>query len=140
MQAFSSVGFRSWSMILRTFLLWVLSIVDCRGELIATFASCVLSVSEQCCYRTSDWKNTVRLLPKLPPEMWLPKLFYLATAHQSHNFSLWELCEENPEGGLPWWGPWRTGGKGLWSWASLSIGALLGNLERAHLPGTLRAG
>jgi hypothetical protein len=36
----------------------------------------------------------------------------------------WELCEGNQEGGLPCWGPWRIG-----RWASLSTGALLGNLE-----------
>jgi hypothetical protein len=26
--------------------------------------------------------------------------------------SLWELCEGNPEGALPFWGPWKTGREG----------------------------
>jgi hypothetical protein len=30
----------------------------------------------------------------------------------SLSLSLWELCEENLEGGLPCWGPWRIGRNG----------------------------
>ena len=112
-QTFSSVGFRSWSMIQRSSLLWVLSIVDCRGEIIAALAACVLSFSEQCCYRTVECKDKDRLLPKLPPEMWLPKLIYLVTPLQSYKISLWKLCERNLEGGFPCWGPWRLGRKGF---------------------------
>jgi len=28
------------------------------------------------------------------------------------SLSLWKLCEGNPEGGLPCWGPWTIGRKG----------------------------
>jgi hypothetical protein len=44
------------------------------------------------------------------------------------HLSLWELCEGNLDGGLPCWGPWRIGRK-VSGDASVSIGALLGNLE-----------
>jgi hypothetical protein len=50
--------------------------------------------------------------------------------------SLWELCLGEPGGrGLFPVGP---GGyeRRLWGWASLTMGAQLGNLEWAHLPGT----
>jgi len=40
--------------------------------------------------------------------------------------------------GLLYWGPWRLGrGRHLW-WASLSIGAQVGNWRGAHVQGTLR--
>ena len=43
------------------------------------------------------------------------------------------------EGELLYWGPWIMKGK-LWGWASLFMGAQLGNLEWARLPVTLRDG
>ena len=46
---------------------------------------------------------------------------------------------EGLEGGLLDWRPWVMKGR-LWGWASLFMGAQLGNLEWAHLPGTLRDG
>ena len=49
----------------------------------------------------------------------------LETAH----LSLRDLCEGNLEGGLLDWGPWWLCRGRLWIQASLSIGALLGNLE-----------
>jgi len=51
-----------------------------------------------------------------------------------------EALSGEPGGGLLYWGP-RTICKGrLWKQAFLFIGAPLGNLEYAHLPGTLRDG
>ena len=35
----------------------------------------------------------------------------------------------DPGGGMFYWGPWRICKERLWKWASLSIGAPLGNLE-----------
>jgi hypothetical protein len=43
------------------------------------------------------------------------------------------------EGGLLYWGPWVMKGR-LWGWASLFMGAQMGNLEWACLPVTLRDG
>jgi len=37
---------------------------------------------------------------------------WLKGAPEVGRLSLWELCEGNLEGGLPCWGPWRTGKKG----------------------------
>ena len=45
------------------------------------------------------------------------------------SLSLRALFEENLEGGLLYWGPWRMCKGRLWRRASLSIGAPLGNLE-----------
>jgi hypothetical protein len=41
--------------------------------------------------------------------------------------------------GLLYWVPWVMKGR-LWGWASLFMGAQLGNLDLVHLPGTLRDG
>ena len=54
------------------------------------------------------------------------------------HLSLRELCEGNLEGGLLYWGPWRMCKGRLWQQASLSIGTLMGNLEGAHVPVTLK--
>jgi hypothetical protein len=53
--------------------------------------------------------------------------------------SLRRLSAQGIEGGLLYWGPWVMKGR-LWGWASLFMGAQLGNLEWACLPGTLRDG
>jgi hypothetical protein len=53
--------------------------------------------------------------------------------------SLKWLSAEDLEGGLLYWGPWVMIGR-LWGWAPLFMGAQVGNLEWAHLPGTLRDG
>jgi len=37
---------------------------------------------------------------------------WLKGALEVRHFSLWELCEENLEGGLLCWEPWRIGRKG----------------------------
>jgi len=49
------------------------------------------------------------------------------------------LTAEDLEGELLYWVPWVMKGR-LWGWASLFMGAQLGNLECAHLPGTMRDG
>ena len=51
------------------------------------------------------------------------------------HLSLNRLTAEDLEGGLLYWGPWVLKGR-LWGWASLFMGAQLGNLEWAYLPGT----
>ena len=51
--------------------------------------------------------------------------------------SVKRLTVEGLEGGLIYWGPWVMKGR-LWVWASLFVGAQLGNLEWARLPGTSR--
>jgi hypothetical protein len=51
------------------------------------------------------------------------------------HLSLKRLTAVGVEGGLLYWGPSVIRG-GLWRWASLSIGAELGNLEWTHLPET----
>jgi len=43
-----------------------------------------------------------------------------------------------PEGGAPLLGALKVMKGGLWGWASLLMGAELGNLVWAPLPGTLR--
>jgi hypothetical protein len=48
-----------------------------------------------------------------------------------------KLTAKGLEGGLLYWGPWVVK-IGLWGRASLFMGAQLGNLEWALLPGTLR--
>jgi hypothetical protein len=53
--------------------------------------------------------------------------------------SLKRLTEEGLEGGFLYWVTWVMKGR-LWGQASLFMGAQLGNLEWAHLPGTLRDG
>jgi len=45
-----------------------------------------------------------------------------------------------PEGGAPLLGALKVMKGGLWGWASLLMGAELGNLVWAPLPGTLRYG
>jgi hypothetical protein len=45
------------------------------------------------------------------------------------HLSLRKLCEENVEGRLLYWGPWRISKGRLWRQASPSIGALLGNFK-----------
>jgi len=55
------------------------------------------------------------------------------------SLSLNRLTAEGHEGGLHYWGPWVMKGR-LWRQASLFMGAQLGNLEWAHLLGTLRDG
>ena len=52
---------------------------------------------------------------------------------------LMRIYAEDREGGLLCWVPWVMKGR-LWGWASLSMGAQLGNLEWACLSGTLRCG
>ena len=49
------------------------------------------------------------------------------------------LTAEGLEGGLLYWIPWVMKGR-LWGRASLFMGAQMGNLELAPLPGTLRDG
>jgi hypothetical protein len=51
--------------------------------------------------------------------------------------SLKRINVEGLKGGLLYWGPWVMKGR-LWGQASLCMGTQLGNLEWAHLPGTLR--
>jgi hypothetical protein len=53
--------------------------------------------------------------------------------------SLKGLTVEDLEGGFLYWVPWVIKRR-LWEWASLFMGAQLGNLEWARLPGTLRDG
>jgi hypothetical protein len=53
--------------------------------------------------------------------------------------SLKRLTAEGLKGGFLYWGPWVMKGR-LWRRASLFMGAQLGNLEWAHLSGTLRDG
>jgi hypothetical protein len=50
-------------------------------------------------------------------------------ALETEHLSLWALCEGNLERGLLYWGPWRMCKGKLWRWASLFIGAPVGNLE-----------
>jgi len=45
-----------------------------------------------------------------------------------------------PGGGAPFLGALKVMKGRLWGWASLFMGAQLDNLERAHLPETLRYG
>jgi len=59
------------------------------------------------------------------------------TALEMEHLCLWQLCEGYLEGGLLYWGPWRTCEKKRSGYRSLSIGAMLGNLERGSLLGTL---
>jgi len=47
---------------------------------------------------------------------------------------------EEPGGGAPLQSALKVMKGRLWGWASLFMGAKLGNLEWAHLPGTLRYG
>jgi len=49
------------------------------------------------------------------------------------------LNAEDLEEGLLYCGPWVMNGQ-LWRWASLFMGAQLGNLEWDHLLGTLKDG
>jgi hypothetical protein len=60
----------------------------------------------------------------------------LVTGH----LSLWQLCWGNRGGGVPLLGALTVTRGGLWRWASLFMGSQLGNLEWAHLLGTLRTG
>jgi len=53
--------------------------------------------------------------------------------------SLKSITAEGLKGGLLYQGPWVMKGR-LWGWASLFMGAQLGNLEWAHLLGTLEVG
>jgi hypothetical protein len=53
----------------------------------------------------------------------------LEWALEVEHLSLWELCEETLERGLPCWGPWSIGRKGSGDGRLVSIEALLGNLE-----------
>jgi len=53
--------------------------------------------------------------------------------------SLKRLSAKGLKGGLLDWVPRVMKGR-LWGWASLFMGAQLGSLEWAHLPGTLRDG
>jgi len=53
--------------------------------------------------------------------------------------SLKRLTVEGLQGELLYWGPWVMNGW-LWRRASRFMGAQLGNLEWAHLLGTLRDG
>jgi hypothetical protein len=55
------------------------------------------------------------------------------------HLSLKRLNAEGLKGGLLYWVPWVMKGS-LWVWASLFMGAQLGNLEWARLSGTLRDG
>ena len=55
------------------------------------------------------------------------------------HLSLKRLTAEGFEGGLLYWEPWVMKGR-LWGWESRFMGAQLGNLEWAHLPGTSRDG
>jgi len=64
-------------------------------------------------------------------ERWLKRA--LGKVH----LSLKRLATEGLKGGLLYWGPWVMKGR-LWRWESLFMGAQLGNLEWAHLLGTLR--
>jgi hypothetical protein len=50
-------------------------------------------------------------------------------ALEMENLSLWALCEGNLEGGLLYWRHWSMCKGRLWRLASLSVGALLVNLE-----------
>jgi len=45
-----------------------------------------------------------------------------------------------PRGGTPFLRALKVTKGRIWRWASLFVGAQLGNLEWAHLPGTLRDG
>ena len=45
------------------------------------------------------------------------------------HLSLQELCQGEPGGGLLYWGSRRICKERLWIWASLLMGAPLGNLE-----------
>jgi len=56
------------------------------------------------------------------------------------SLSLWELCEKNLEGGLPYWVPWRIGRKGSGNGHLFPQGSCWGTWKGAHLPGTLRDG
>ena len=59
------------------------------------------------------------------------------------HLSLWELCLGEPgKGGrgAPFLWALKVMKGRLWGWASLFMEAQLGNLEWAHLPGTLRYG
>jgi hypothetical protein len=49
------------------------------------------------------------------------------------SLSLWDLCEGNTEEGIFYWRPWRICKGRFWKWASFSIGALLGNLEKGFI-------
>ena len=53
------------------------------------------------------------------------------------HLSLKRLTVKGLEGGPLDWGHWVMKGR-LWGWASLFMGAQLGKLEWARLPGTLR--
>jgi len=52
--------------------------------LLTESAGCVVSNSEQCCYRTFDLTNKTCLLPKLAPKLQLSKLVQLATPTKKH--------------------------------------------------------
>jgi hypothetical protein len=55
-------------------------------------------------------------------------------------FSLWELCERNLEGGLPYRRPWRIGRKGSGDCHLFPQGLRWGTWKGAHLPGNLKDG
>jgi hypothetical protein len=54
--------------------------------------------------------------------------------------SLWDVCEGNLEGRLPWWGLWRMGIKGSGDGHLFPLGPHLGTGKEARLPETLRDG
>jgi len=56
------------------------------------------------------------------------------------HLSLWEFCQGNLEGGAPLLGAMKVTKGRLWGQESHFMGAELGNLEWAHLLGTLRYG
>jgi len=64
---------------------------------------------------------------------------WLKWALRKGRLSLKRVTAEGLEEELLYWGPWAMNGK-LWRHASLFVGAPLGNLEWAHLLGTLRYG
>ena len=56
------------------------------------------------------------------------------------HLSQWELCYRNLERGAPLLGALKVMKRKLWGCTSLFFGTQLGNLEWAHLMGTLRYG
>jgi hypothetical protein len=60
------------------------------------------------------------------------------SALEMEHLSLWELCQGNLQWGLLYWGPRRISKGKLWRCASLSMGALLGNLYGGSFTRDLR--
>jgi hypothetical protein len=64
---------------------------------------------------------------------------WLKGALEVWHFSLWELCEGNLEGRLPFWGPWRIAKNALEMGISFHRAPMV-KLEGAPLPRTLKDG